>query len=137
MDALPVIKGLPIPIIQLFQNIISNAIKFQKKETNPQISISAKEYDSKWLVSIVDNGIGIKKEDCSKIFKEFGKVHENKDFDGYGIGLATCQKIVKQHSGEIWVNSELGQGSTFNFTLMQSTGETLKTEETQSEKVGV
>lgn len=134
-EGLPIISGLPIPIIQLFQNIISNAIKFQQKEVKPIIKIEGRILEAKCLISIRDNGIGIKAEDCSKIFKEFGKVHKNKEFDGHGIGLATCQKIVKLHDGEIWVKSDFGKGTTFSFTLPAFVTETLETNQTVLETV--
>ena len=116
-DNLPQVNGLFIPIAQLFQNLISNAIKFRKANIPPQISIRAKLSKEQYTFSLSDNGIGIKPENLCSIFKEFGKVHQPDKYEGQGIGLATCQKIVHQHGGKIWVESEYGQGSTFHFSL--------------------
>jgi len=116
-DTLPYIKGLQGSLIQLFQNIISNAIKFRKPDITPTISIHAEENDSNWTIMISDNGIGIKRENYQKIFGEFDKIHNNEAFKGHGIGLATCKKIIEQHNEKIGVQSIYGEGSIFYFTL--------------------
>lgn len=116
---LPQIYGMPIPIIQLFQNLITNAIKFRREGIHPKINISSEECEGYWKFRVKDNGIGIKKEDCSRIFEEFTKLNKRSKFDGHGIGLATCQKIVKQHKGEIGLESLIDRGSCFYFTLLK------------------
>lgn len=111
------IYGMEIPIAQLFQNIISNAIKFRKPHTKPVIEVFHNEKKTEWIISIKDNGIGIKEHDSANIFQEFHKLHQETDFEGQGIGLTTCQKIIKQHDGNIWLESEYGKGTTFYFSL--------------------
>jgi len=108
---------IPIKMIQLFQNIISNAIKFRKKDEDCRIDIKVDKTDQYWKFSIQDNGIGISKENQEKVFHLFHRLHAKTDYEGSGIGLATCKKIVELHHGDIWVESELSIGSTFHFTI--------------------
>ncbi len=116
-DPLPVILGYKIEINQLFQNLISNAIKFTDPHTEPHIKISFDETKNFYNFHIQDNGIGISDKDFGKIFDMFSRLHSTKDFEGQGIGLAFCKKIVELHHGNIWVTSEFGQGSTIHFTI--------------------
>ncbi len=116
-DLLPVVVGHRIEIKQLFQNLISNAIKFTKPEVAPHIKISFDETANFHNFHITDNGIGITEKDFTKIFDMFSRLHSTKDYDGQGIGLAFCKKIVELHHGNIWVTSEFGEGTTFHFTL--------------------
>jgi len=116
-DKLPNIKGNQLEIRQLFQNLISNAIKFRKIEIDPKIEILFKERKNEWEFSISDNGIGIEEEHLNKIFLLFQRLHSETEYPGTGIGLATCKKIVESNGGKIWVNSKKGFGSTFYFTL--------------------
>jgi signal transduction histidine kinase len=116
VDELPTINGDPLLISQLFQNLISNALKFTHSK-NPEIHISSKKTDNEYLFSISDNGIGISKEYSDKIFIIFQRLHTKDKYPGTGIGLAICKKIVEQHGGKIWLKSELGKGSTFYFTI--------------------
>ena len=102
---------------QLFQNLITNAIKFQKKDTRPQIQISSKKVNEKWQFSVSDNGIGIAPVHYDRIFDIFQRLHVKNEYQGNGIGLANCKKIVALHHGEIWIESILGKGATFNFTI--------------------
>lgn len=104
-------------IVQLFQNLISNAIKFRKKDENLIIEIDHKPQDEYHLFSIKDNGIGIEKEYHDKIFKLFNRLNKNENYEGTGIGLSISKKIIEQHGGEIWIESDKGQGTTFFFTL--------------------
>lgn len=101
---------------QLFQNLIDNGIKFCR-DNIPHIDISARQKDDKWLFSVSDNGIGIDKKDAERIFNIFQRLHSSSQYQGTGIGLAICKKIVERHGGEIWVESEPGKGSRFNFTV--------------------
>lgn len=117
---LPTITGSKPGLRILFQNLISNAIKFKKKDTLPQIKISFKEDSEKWTFSVQDNGIGMKKKDLKKIFGLFTRLHNRDSYEGTGIGLAYCIKVVKKHNGNIWVDSELGEGSTFYFTISKT-----------------
>ena len=115
-DPLPIIHGNEQSMIQLFQNLIGNAIKYRSEET-PKIHISVKKEDKQYLFSIKDNGIGIDPKHLEKIFTIFQRLHSDREYEGTGIGLAIAQKIVHQHSGQIWAESEQGKGSTFYFTI--------------------
>lgn len=116
VGALPKVQSSALQMTQLFQNLIMNAIKFRGKDP-PQIHISAIEQKAGWLFSVKDNGIGINKKYSEKIFVVFQRLHPRGEYDGTGIGLAICKKIVEQHGGRIWVESEEGKGSEFFFTL--------------------
>ncbi|MDP4285326.1 MAG: ATP-binding protein [Bacteroidota bacterium] len=100
-------------LYRLFLNLISNALKFVSNDTNPVVSISLKDKDKFWQFAITDNGIGIAAEDQPKLFIAFNRLHSRESFEGSGLGLATCKKIVEQHHGKIWVESEEGKGTTF------------------------
>lgn len=102
---------------QLLLNLISNGIKFSKPDHQPVIEIGCKAKPTSWEFFIKDNGIGISKEYFDRIFLLFNRLHNIQDFEGTGIGLALCKKIVSQHQGQIWLESEVGQGTTFYFTI--------------------
>jgi len=114
-DKLPTTTGNISQLSQLFQNLISNSIKFNKN--TPSVHISAKRDKSMWLFSMQDNGIGMNQEDAKCIFSIFRRLHSKKEYSGSGIGLAICQKTVQRHGGKIWVESKIGKGSTFYFTI--------------------
>jgi ligand-binding sensor domain-containing protein/signal transduction histidine kinase len=114
---LPVISGHQTGIKQLFQNLIANGIKFRKKDVAPVIRITVEKSNASWKFSFAVNGIGIEKQHCDKIFEIFQRLHSRKEYEGSGIGLAHCKKIVELHKGNIWVASLVGGGSTFHFTL--------------------
>jgi two-component system, sensor histidine kinase len=113
---LPVINGYS-ELSYLFQNLISNAIKFRKRDAQTIINITVQDRDNGWLFAIADNGIGIDKMHYNRIFTIFQKLHSQKNYTGTGIGLAHCKKIVELHGGKIWVESELQIGSTFYFSI--------------------
>ena len=119
-DSLPIIYGDKYQLIQVFQNLISNAIKFRGIDS-PLISISAKPDGKHWVFSISDNGIGIDSKDFERIFIIFQRLHRTEKYEGTGIGLAICKKIVEYHRGKIWVESEVGKGSTFYFSIPKET----------------
>lgn len=119
-DKLPIIDGDSRQMKQLFQNLISNAIKF-KGENNPFIKISAVDKNNYWLMSIEDNGIGFAMENAERIFMAFQRLHSRAEYSGSGIGLAICKRIIERHEGKIWVQSEIGKGTTFHFTLPKTT----------------
>jgi light-regulated signal transduction histidine kinase (bacteriophytochrome) len=100
---------------QLLQNLIGNAIKYRGQH-DPEISISAESKDGQCLFAVRDNGIGIDPQYSKQIFGIFKRLHGN-EYEGTGIGLAICQRIVEGYGGQIWVESEVGKGSTFRFTL--------------------
>jgi PAS domain S-box-containing protein len=106
-----------VKLKQLLQNLISNGLKFAKKDTPPVISIDFQEKKNHWYFSITDNGIGIKEEFQEKIFLIFQRLHTNQEYEGTGIGLAICKKIAEQHGGKLGVKSEYGTGSQFYFTI--------------------
>lgn len=114
---LPGVMGSAGQLAQLFQNLIGNALKFTPPGTVPQITVTAEAESGGWRFGVQDNGIGIAPEHLGKIFEAFHRLHDAQTYAGSGIGLATCQKIVERHGGRIWVESRLGQGSTFYFTL--------------------
>jgi len=117
--ALPEIMADKTQMIQLMQNLLCNAIKYQKpgQSENPQIFIEVKEEETRWVVSVKDNGIGIDAAHYKKIFIIFQRLHGRTEFSGTGIGLGVCKKIVERHGGEIWLESEKGKGSTFYFSI--------------------
>lgn len=115
-EALPRVKGNSAHLTQLFQNIIANGIKFRNGRA-PQISIDCMQNEQKFTFAIQDNGIGIEDQYQEKIFRMFSRLHKVEEYEGTGIGLATCKKIVEKHGGKIWVKSALGKGSTFYFSL--------------------
>lgn len=116
-NALPTLFADEQLMILLFQNLISNSIKYRREEI-PKISISAIKESNQYLFTVKDNGIGMSPEHLKKIFTIFQRLHTKEEYEGTGIGLAITQKIVHQHAGEIWVESELGKGSTFYFTIL-------------------
>jgi len=116
IETLPILLGFEVEMKQLFQNLISNAIKFGKKDISPIIEISSHETKSGWQFVIKDNGIGIQESEKVRIFQIFQRL--NKDYEGTGIGLANCKKIVELHNGKIWVESKIGEGSNFYFTIL-------------------
>ncbi|MEI7898005.1 MAG: PAS domain S-box protein [bacterium] len=117
VQMLPTLNGYETELRLLFQNLVGNAIKYQIKGITPEISISAESHEKNWLFSIKDNGIGIDEKYKDKIFIIFQRLHNRNEFEGTGIGLAHCKKIVEMHSGKIWVESTPGAGSVFMFTI--------------------
>ena len=119
VEKLPLINGYDIEIKQLFQNLITNAIKFRKKDVVPQIKISASKKDTAWEFAIKDNGIGINEQHKDRIFVIFQRLHTRTAYEGSGIGLSHCKKIVELHDGKIWLESQPGEGTTFYFTIQK------------------
>ena len=119
-ETLPVVMADPGLLLQLFQNLVGNAIKFRSTEP-PRIKVSAGEQGNEWVFAVRDNGIGISPEYAENIFVIFRRLHTRQEYPGNGLGLAICKKVVEQHGGRIWVESELGQGSIFKFSLPKST----------------
>jgi len=115
-ESMPKITANYLEMVQLFQNLIVNAIKYRGKRL-PQIEITAKSEGDLWLFAIKDNGIGIDIQFKDRIFDMFQRLHPKTEYSGTGIGLAICKKIVESHGGKIWVDSSLNQGATFYFSL--------------------
>ena len=115
-EPLPIVRGDEVQLIQLFQNLIANAVKFHGQEPL-QVHISAKLKDGDWVFAVRDSGIGIAPEQQERIFLIFQRLHHRSEYPGTGIGLALCRRIVERHGGRIWVESEVGKGATFYFTI--------------------
>lgn len=133
--SLPTIKANQALLIQLLQNLISNGLKFQLKDSLPQVEIKVTPWKEisgvdhpklrnrdafppeSWLFEVRDNGIGIAQEKCDALFEIFKRLHSRDEYPGHGIGLSTCQKIVEHHGGEIWIKSEPGTGTSVYFLI--------------------
>ena len=115
--ALPVVSGIGTELERLFQNLIGNAIKFTAPGRKPKVVVTCRDSGDEWTIGVADNGIGIAAEDQPRLFQVFQRLVTHEQYQGTGIGLAACRKIVEHHSGRIWVVSEHGTGSTFYFTL--------------------
>src|SRR5579884_1691434 len=120
-DRLPEVVGYPAQLGQVLQNLISNAIKYRKDGVPPRIHIGANERPEEWVICVRDNGAGIAPENRARIFTPLKRLH-GPEVPGFGIGLATCRRVVEHHGGRIWVESQPGAGSTFYFTIPKSEG---------------
>ncbi|PKL92678.1 MAG: hypothetical protein CVV21_02665 [Candidatus Goldiibacteriota bacterium HGW-Goldbacteria-1] len=117
---MPELKCDQMQIFQVFQNLLTNALKFVKKGQIPQINITAEHKGKEWIFCVKDNGIGISPQYFNKIFVVFERLHSKDEYEGTGIGLSICKKIVEHHGGRIWVESEPGKGASFFFVLPES-----------------
>ncbi|MFB1064250.1 PAS domain S-box protein [Natrinema sp. H-ect4] len=115
-DTLPRAEGDAAQLRQVFQNLLSNALEYSGDEP-PRVSVDAERRGREWVISVHDEGIGIDPDDQERVFEVFQRLHSRKKYSGTGIGLALCQRIIERHGGEIWVDSEPGEGATFSFTL--------------------
>jgi light-regulated signal transduction histidine kinase (bacteriophytochrome) len=120
-QGLPTVKVHEVHLLQLFQNLIGNAIKYRSEEP-PRIEVSAEREGSSWSICVKDNGIGIPPEYQEQIFRMFKRLHNAEEYEGTGMGLAICQRIVERYGGHIWVESEKGKGSKFCFTAPAANG---------------
>ncbi len=121
-EPLPTILADGTQIGQLFQNLISNAVKFHGEDP-PRVHVSAAQQGDEWVFSVRDNGIGIEPQYAERIFLIFQRLHSRTDYPGTGIGLAICKRIVERHGGRIWLESQLGEGTTFFFTIPHRGGQ--------------
>ena len=121
-DPLPTVKGDKIQLVQLFQNLIENALKFRSKE-RPRVYMSVKPRGRHWVFSIQDNGIGVDPKFAESIFEVFRRLHDSETYSGTGMGLVICRKVVDRHGGRIWLDRRGGMGSTFVFTLPMMDGD--------------
>jgi len=115
-DALPTVSGDTTQLAQLLQNLIGNALKFRGQRP-PKIHVGAKLEGNEWWFTVADNGIGMEPQYFERVFLVFQRLHTRKEYQGTGIGLAICKKVVERHGGRIWVESDPGQGATFCFTI--------------------
>jgi chemotaxis family two-component system sensor kinase Cph1 len=115
-DDLPTVKADRIQLVQVFQNLVWNAIKFRKEEP-PRVHIWGEREGSEWIISVQDNGIGIDPQYFDRLFVIFKRLHGRQEYPGTGIGLALCKQIITRHGGRIWVESAPGEGATFRFTM--------------------
>ncbi|MGK7935779.1 MAG: ATP-binding protein [Xenococcaceae cyanobacterium] len=122
IDSLPTLRADSTQLMQLFQNLIVNAIKF-RSAAPLQVDIRVERQEDEWLFSVQDNGIGIDPQYSDRIFVIFQRLHTRDEYPGTGMGLAICKKIIECHRGKIWVESELGKGATFYFTIPVGGGE--------------
>jgi light-regulated signal transduction histidine kinase (bacteriophytochrome) len=121
-DPLPTVVAEEVMLLQLFQNLISNSIKYRGEET-PRVHVWAERDGVEWVFAVRDNGIGIDPQDTGRVFGMFQRLHGS-EIPGTGIGLALCKKIVERQGGRIWVESETGRGATFKFTISRARTET-------------
>ena len=117
VESLPEIDADPSQMRQLFQNLISNAIKFQKPGVTPQVKVAARPTSSGLEISVTDNGIGFEEKYLDRIFTIFQRLHGRLEYEGTGVGLAVCRRIVERHRGRISARSVPGQGSAFLIAL--------------------
>ncbi len=122
-DPLPTVQGVATQLGLLFQNLISNAIKFRKKDQPVLIHVGAQSDAGAWRISVSDNGIGVAEQYFERIFVIFQRLHTRREYPGTGLGLALCKRIVEHHGGNIWVESKPPEGTTFFFTLPRAPGE--------------
>ena len=115
-ENLPAVKAHQTQLIQLLQNLVSNGVKF-KGERDPLVIVDCEKREKEYVISVKDNGIGISDENKKKVFEMFKRLHTRDEYEGTGIGLATCKRIVTSWGGDIWVESEVGEGSTFFFSI--------------------
>jgi light-regulated signal transduction histidine kinase (bacteriophytochrome) len=125
---LPIVRTNKILILQVFQNLIGNAIKFTKEGVAPIINIEVAENEAQFIFTIQDNGIGIPEKLQKNIFALFSRLHTQEEYEGSGIGLAMCKKIIQLMQGEIWITSEVGIGTTFHFSISKASPQPLNSE---------
>jgi light-regulated signal transduction histidine kinase (bacteriophytochrome) len=116
-DELPSVKIQRSHLLQIFQNLISNSLKYRSKDVTPRVSISALREEDEWIFSVGDNGIGFDSHYARRIFGMFKRLHGKGEYAGTGIGLSICARIVAHYGGRIWAESQPGQGATFRFAL--------------------
>ena len=114
---LPFVECDPTLLKQVFQNLISNALKYSRPRSPAVIEIGQAEVDGESAIFVRDNGVGFSMKYADKLFGVFQRLHRSEDFEGTGVGLATVQRIIKKHQGRVWAEAELDKGATFYFTL--------------------
>jgi light-regulated signal transduction histidine kinase (bacteriophytochrome) len=120
-DTLPTVRGDDSQMAHVFQNLLSNALKYRQAEVRPEIRVSAKQDGENWIISVRDNGIGFDPKYAERIFGLFKRLHKE-DYPGTGLGLAICKRIVERYGGRIWAEGRSGAGATFHFSLRAAEG---------------
>ena len=120
-SVLPTVRGDTAQMAHVFQNLLSNALKYQRNGARPEVQISAECDGTNWTVAVRDNGIGFEAQYAERIFGLFKRLHQE-EYPGTGLGLAICRRIVERHGGRIWAESEVGKGSTFYFSVPRTEG---------------
>ena len=113
---LPTVRGDVAQLAHVFQNLLSNALKYAKKDVTPEVDICARQSGAEWIIAVRDNGIGFDPKHATQIFGLFKRLHKD-EYPGTGLGLAICQRVVERYGGRMWAESEPGRGSTFYFGL--------------------
>ena len=121
-STLPTVRGDTAQLAHVFQNVLSNALKYRKKDIPPEIVISAKAESDQWIISVRDNGIGFEPQYAERIFGLFKRLHKE-EYPGTGLGLAICRRIVERYGGRMWAESKLGEGAVFYFSLPKAAGQ--------------
>ena len=116
-DPLPVVRADPVQLLQVFQNLLANALKFRHPDRRPVVHVGVERQDGEWVFLVRDNGIGIEPQYFGRVFDIFQRLSPGGDYEGTGIGLALVKRIVERHGGRVWVDSDFGEGSTFFFSL--------------------
>jgi PAS domain S-box-containing protein len=116
-DPLPEVQADQGQIVRLFQNLIGNSLKYRRQEVRCVVHVSSERRGPEWIIHVRDNGIGFDPKYAKDIFMPFKRLHNREKYDGTGVGLAICRRIVENHGGRIWADSAVDQGSTFSFTL--------------------
>lgn len=110
-------RGETVQLSHVFQNLLSNALKYCKFNQRPQVHIKAQRQENEWIVSVRDNGIGFESSQAEHIFGLFKRLHSEAEYQGTGMGLAICKRVIERYGGRMWAESELSIGSTFFFAL--------------------
>ena len=118
---LPSVRGDTLQMAHVFQNVLSNALKYRKKDSTPEIHISAAQDRDHWIVSVRDNGIGFEQQYSERIFGLFKRLYKD-EYPGTGLGLAICKRIVERYGGRMWAQGRPGDGATFYFSLPRVAG---------------
>ena len=123
---LPMVEGSEGDFVRVFQNLIGTGLKYRGAAAPVIVISAARQRSGQWMISVADNGIGIDPKYHKRIFETFQRVHSRSKYEGTGLGLATCKRIVQHYGGRMWVESEPGKGAAFRFTLPEAAGVTRK-----------
>jgi light-regulated signal transduction histidine kinase (bacteriophytochrome) len=119
---LPVVLGEETQLVAVFQNLLSNSLKYRDKDRTPVLTVTAEDRGNEWVIAVGDNGIGFEPHYAQRIFGLFKRLHSQNDYDGTGVGLSIVQRIVERRGGRVWAEGRKGEGATFYFTLRRAGG---------------